>query len=139
MKGGVFEADDYLIAGTKFYPQIAVVLHQKNSNVDGLLKGNFDLIVDAREAGTLRPDDDPKSEGIVERQQAILYLNGENEIGSNGVGAEGDTLVSTGVLQIAKAKSIGAGEVTIGAEKKEPWDRGYKTEEVGVFAAATSF
>lgn len=139
VKGGVFEADDYLIAGTKFYPQIAVVLHQKNSNVDGLLKGNFDLIVDAREAGTLRPDDDPKSEGIVERQQAILYLNGENEIGGNGVGAEGDTLVSTGVLQIAKAKSIGAGEVTIGAEKKEPWDRGYKTEEVGVFTAAASF
>ena len=139
VKGGVFEADDYLIAGTKFYPQIAVVLHQKNSNVDGLLKGNFDLIVDAREAGTLRPDDDPKSEGIVERQQAILYLNGENEIGGNGVGAEGDTLVSTGVLQIAKAKSIGAGEVTIGAEKKEPWDRGYETKEVGVFTAAASF
>ena len=139
VKGGVFEADDYLIAGKKFYPQIAVVLHQKNSNVDGLLKGNFDLILDAKDAGTLRPDDDKKDDGLIEPQQAVFYINGENEIGGNGAGEKGDTLVSTGVLQIAKAKSIGAGEVTIGAEKAEAWDRGYETSEIGVFAAAASF
>ncbi len=137
--GGVFEADDYLIAGKKFYPQIAVVLHQKNSNVDGLLKGNFDLILEAKDAGTLRPDDDKKDDGIAKPQQAVLYINGENEIGGNGAGEKGDTLVSTGVLQIAKAKSIGAGEVTIGAANAEAWDRGYTTSEIGVFAAAASF
>lgn len=140
VKGGVFQADDYLIAGKKFYPQIAVVLHQKNSVVDGLLTGNFDLIVDAQAAGTKRPKDDEKDAGIVSRQQAILYLNGENEIGGyRAGGASGDTLVSEGVLQIAKAKSIGAGEVTIGAEGAEAWDRGYKTEDVGVFTASASF
>ena len=139
-KGGVFQADDYLIAGKKFYPQIAVVLHQKNSNVDGLLNGNFDLILDAKEANTLRPKDDPKDDGLVDPQQAVLYINGENEIGGyRAGGASGDTLVSTGVLQIAKAKSIGAGEVTIGAEKAEAWDRGYETKKIGVFAAAASF
>ena len=139
VKGGVFEADDYLIAGKKFYPQIAVVLHQKNSNVDGLLKGNFDLILDAKEANTLRPKDDPKDDGIAKPQQAVFYINSENEIGGNGAGEKGDTLVSTGVLQIAKAKSIGAGEVTIGAANAEAWDRGYTTSEIGVFAAAASF
>ena len=137
--GGVFEADDYLIAGKKFYPQIAIFLHQKNSVADGLLKGNFDLILEAKGAGTLRPDDDKKDDGLIDPQQAVLYINGENEIGGNGAGEKGDTLVSTGVLQIAKAKSIGAGEVTIGAEGAEAWDRGYTTQEVGVFAAAASF
>ncbi|WP_299302264.1 Synerg-CTERM sorting domain-containing protein [uncultured Fretibacterium sp.] len=139
VKGGVFQAEDYLVNSKNFYPQIAVVLHQKNSVVDGLLKGNFDLILDAKDAVALRPKDDPKDDGIAEPQQAVLYINGENEIGGNGAGAKGDTLVSTGVLQIAKAKSIGAGEVTIGAEGAEAWDRGYTTQEVGVFAAAASF
>lgn len=139
VKGGTFQADDYLIAGKKFYPQIAIFLHQKNSVADGLLKGNFDLILEAKGAGTLRPDDDKKDDGLIDPQQAVLYINGENEIGGNGAGEKGDTLVSTGVLQIAKAKSIGAGEVTIGAEGAEAWDRGYTTQEVGVFAAAASF
>ncbi len=139
VKGGVFQADDYLIGGKKFYPQIAVVLHQKNSNVDGLLKGNFDLILDAKDAVALRPKDDPKDDGIAKPQQAVFYINSENEIGGNGAGEKGDTLVSTGVLQIAKAKSIGAGEVTIGAANAEAWDRGYTTSEIGVFAAAASF
>lgn len=145
VKGGVFEADDYMVAGKKFYPQIAVFLHQKNSNVDGLLKGNFDLILNASAdadsaANSLRPTDDPKDDGLIDPRQAVLYINGENEIGGYLTGgASGDTLVSTGVLQIAKAKSIGAGEVTIGAEGAEAWDRGYTTQKIGVFAAAASF
>ncbi len=137
VKGGVFEANDYLIAGGKFYPQIAVRLHEKDSNVDGLLKGNFDLVLDSSAAGVLRPADDGKDPGIAVPQQAVLYINGENEIGGNGAGVSGDTLVSTGVLQIAKAKSIGAGEVTIGAVAAA--DHGFVTTTVGVFAAGDDF
>ena len=137
VKGGVFEANDYLIAGGKFYPQIAVRLHEKDSNVDGLLKGNFDLVLDSMAAAALRPADDGKDLGIKVPQQAVLYINGENEIGGNGAGVSGDTLVSTGVLQIAKAKSIGAGEVTIGARAAA--DHGFGTATIGVFAASDNF
>ena len=63
VNGGVSHSPDYLIDGSKFYPQIAVVMHQKNSNVDGLLKGNFDLILDAKDVLALRSKDDPKDDG----------------------------------------------------------------------------
>jgi len=131
-KWGVFYATDYQITSdgaVVSYPQITVGLHGKDSYADGLLKGEFDLVLNSIFAAT-RPANDGKSSAITKPGQAVLFINNPN----NEIGAKRETAVMTGVLEIAGAKSIGGGIVTIG----EPY-RSFGTDEVGVFAASQTF
>ena len=134
-----FQADDYTLAssgGKNSYPQIAVVLGERDSYAKGLLTGEFDLVLNSVRANELtgsngRPSDDDKDNRITKKGYAVLYI--ENE--SNTIGAERETEIAEGVLEIAGAKSIGGGQVDVGASEK----RGFGTEERGVFAASKSF
>ena len=134
-----FQADEYTLAsggGKNSYPQIAVVLGERDSYAKGLLTGEFDLVLNSVRANELtgsngRPSDDDKDNRITKKGYAVLYI--ENE--SNTIGAERETEIAEGVLEIAGAKSIGGGQVDVGASEK----RGFGTEERGVFAASKSF
>jgi Synergist-CTERM protein sorting domain-containing protein len=130
-KWGVFHATDYQITrdGARVsYPQITVGLHGKDSYADGLLKGQFDLILNSVFA--VRPSNDGRSSAIAVPGQAVLFINNPN----NEIGAARKTGVMDGVLEIAGAKSIGGGPVTIGGRY-----RGFETEDIGVFAASQTF
>lgn len=133
-----FQADDYTLASSpkNSYPQIAVTLAQKDSYARGLLTGDFDLVLnsvkdDELAAGHRRPADDEIDKRIQKKGYAVLFIENEN----NTIGAERETEVAEGVLEIAGAKSIGGGQVDVGASDK----RGFVTAERGVFAASKSF
>lgn len=134
-KGATFHVDEYTLAGTNYNPQIAVTLDRKDSKADGLLEGKFDLVLNSIFAAN-RPTNDPENPAIKNDGQAIFFINNPD----NKIFALGDTLVANGVLEIMGAKSIGGGQVTIGAMggKGLP-DRGFTTANLGTFAAAKTF
>lgn len=136
--GAVFQSNSYTLAGTNYNPQIAVTLDRKDSKVDGLLEGNLDLVVfSTNPAATDRPNNhaqDPALSGATAANgQAILYVNNAE----NKIFAGGETLVADGVLEIAGAKSIGGGKVTVGAAGAA--DRGFTTASLATFAASKTF
>lgn len=108
-----FYAHDYTLKGATYNPQIVVTLDDNDSRADGLLEGEFDLvlfsgIVPVANRPTAGHD---TSDAITNASQAIFFINNPD----NKIFASGDTLVGNGVLEIAGAKSIGGGQVTIGA------------------------
>lgn len=136
--GAVFHSNSYTLAGTNYNPQIAVTLDRKDSKVEGLLEGNLDLVVfSTNPAVTDRPNNDPQdpalSAATSTNGQAVLYLNNAE----NKIYDKGETLVAEGVLEIAGAKSIGGGKVTVGAEGAA--DRGFTTTTLGTFASSKTF
>lgn len=132
-KGAAFKATGYKIAAEagNNYPQIAVNLDQKYSKVDGLLEGQFDLVVNSVLAAA-RPTNDDTNPAIINDGQAILFINNPE----NKIFASGDTLIANGVLEIAGAKSIGGGKVTVGATGAA--DRGFTTPAAGLATFASS-
>lgn len=134
-KDATFHVDEYTLASTNYNPQIAVTLDQKDSKADGLLEGKFDLVLDSVLAAA-RPTNDPTNPGIANNGQAIFFINNaENKIFDAGT-----TLVANGVLEIMGAKSIGGGQVTIGATGGNGLpDRGFTTANLGTFAANKTF
>lgn len=140
-KDATFHVDEYTLAGTNYNPQIAVTLDQKDSKADGLLEGKFDLVLSSILAVS-RPTNDDPNPAITNDGQAIFFINNPD----NKVFASGDTLVANGVLEIAGAKSIGGGQVTIGATRAAAPttglpNRGFTTPAngLGTFAAAKTF
>lgn len=131
-KETVFEGKFYLQPAPRleFYPQIAVTLDRKDSHAKGLLKGDFDLVVFSANANE-RPSNDPQHSGITDDAQSIFFIDNEE----NQIGEKRETLVANGVLEIAGAKSIGGGKVTVGADK----DRGFETAILATFAASKTF
>lgn len=122
-KDATFYVDEYTLASVNYNPQIAVTLDRKDSTADGLLEGKFDLVLNSVVAAS-RPTNDPTSPAITHDSQAIFFIdNAENKIFDAG-----ETLVANGVLEIAGAKSIGGGQVTIGATGGNGLpDRGFLT------------
>lgn len=134
-KDATFHVDEYTLAGTNYNPQIAVTLDQKDSKADGLLEGKFDLVLNSILAAS-RPANHPVSTAINNDGQAIFFINNPE----NKIFASGDTLVANGVLEIAGAKSIGGGQVTIGATGDNGLpNRGFTTTDLATFAAAKTF
>ncbi|WP_233572715.1 hypothetical protein [Fretibacterium sp. OH1220_COT-178] len=139
-KDATFHVDEYTLAGTNYNPQIAVTLDDNDSKADGLLEGKFDLVLNSISAVNF-PTNAPRSAAINVDAQAIFFINNPD----NKIFASGDTLVANGVLEIMGAKSIGGGQVTIGATGGNGLpDRGFSTPVapaagLGTFAAAKTF
>lgn len=139
-KAATFHVDEYTLTGTNYNPQVTVTLDNNDSLADGLLEGKFDLVL-ASNAAAARPTQNthPWSGAINNPAQAIFFINNPD----NKIFASGDTLVANGVLEIMGAKSIGGGQVTIGAAGSVGTpDRGFLTPAVGglgTFAAAKTF
>lgn len=136
-----FYAHNYTLKGATYNPQIVVTLDDNDSKADGLLEGEFDLvlfsgIVPVANRPTAGHD---TSDAITQASQAIFFINNPD----NKIFASGDTLVGNGVLEIAGAKSIGGGQVTIGAVGGNALpNRGFTTPAangLGTFAAAKTF
>ena len=131
-----FTANNYTLAAANYNPQIAVTLDRKYSKANGLLEGEFDLVVfSSNPADANRPSNDPQNPAITNDAQAVLFINNPE----NKIFASGDTLVANGVLEIAGAKSIGGGKVTVGATGNA--DRGFTTPaaDLATFASSKTF
>ena len=131
-----FTANNYTLAAVNYNPQIAVTLDRKYSKANGLLEGEFDLVVfSTNPAAANRPSNDPQNPAITSNAQAVLFINNPE----NKIFASGDTLVANGVLEIAGAKSIGGGMVTVGATGNA--DRGFLTPatDLATFASSKTF
>ena len=133
-KAATFFASHYQLAGTlDWFPQVAVTLDQNDSWAEGTLEGQFNLVLHslrvinpAAPAPALRPTaGHSQNAAITHDSMAILHVtNAENKIDEKG-----ETLVSNGVLEIAGAKSLGGGQVTIGATGGRGLpDRGFETK-----------
>ncbi len=129
-KDATFHVDEYTLAGDNYNPQVTVTLDQKDSKVDGLLEGKFDLVLNSVLAGS-RPANDPTTPAIGNDGQAILFINKPE----NAIFAAGETLVANGVLEIMGNKSIGGGKVTVGTAG----DRGFTTANLATFASSKTF
>ena len=80
-----------------------MTLDRKYSKANGLLEGEFDLVVfSTNPAAANRPSNDPQNPAITSNAQAVLFINNPE----NKIFASGDTLVANGVLEIAGAKSL---------------------------------
>ena len=116
--GSMFEAKPYAVGGQLHYPHVVVTLDGNDSHVDGLLKGQFHLVLDSRlgkrhpKGFTFQNENDPQ---LNSGRNSTLFLNNPD----NKIFAEGETLVVNGVLGLAGAGSIGGGKVTVGAIKEE--------------------
>ena len=109
-----FEAKPYAVGGQLHYPYVVVTLDGNDSHVDGLLKGQFHLVLDSR-LGKRHPRDFTFQNKDYSGRNLTLFLNNPK----NKIFAEGETLVVNGVLELAGAGSIGGGKVTVGAIKEE--------------------
>ena len=116
--GSTFEAKSYAVGGQLHYPHVVVTLDGNDSHVDGLLKGQFHLVLDSRlgkrhpKGFTFQNENDSQ---LNSGRNSTLFLNNPD----NKIFAEGETLVANGVLGLAGAGSIGGGKMMIGAIKEE--------------------
>ncbi len=125
--GATFQANEYTLAGTNYKPQIAVTLDRRYSHADGLLKGQFDLVLNSLPSPA-RPTGDPQDPNITDDGQTVLFVsNLSNDI-------VGETLVANGVLEIAGNESIGNGNVTVGATGGA--DRDFTTANLATLTAS---
>mgnify|MGYP000847283309 FL=1 len=132
-KDAGFRASDYMLMGANYNPQIAVLLDANYSKADGLLEGEFDLVLFSQNlaAGSRPTAGHGQNPALGNAGQSIFFINkAENKIFDKG-----ETLVANGVLEIAGNKSIGGGKVTVGAAG----DRGFTTANLATFAASKSF
>ena len=139
-KAATFHVDEYTLKGTNYNPQVTVTLDGNDSLADGLLEGKFDLVLASNAAAARPANTHPQSGAINSPAQAIFFINKPE----NKIFAEGETLVANGVLEIAGNKSIGGGQVTIGATGSVGTpDRGFLTPApavgLGTFAASKTF
>ena len=69
-----FTANNYTLAAVNYNPQIAVTLDRKYSKANGLLEGEFDLVVfSTNPAAANRPSNDPQNPAITSNAQAVLF------------------------------------------------------------------
>lgn len=125
-KDAMFYSNPYKLAGQDRVPQVAVTLDQNDSRAEGMLEGNFDLVLFSftNPANSRPATGNDQNPAITHESMAVLHVtNPENKIY-----AQGETLVANGVLEIAGAKSIGGGNLTIGATGGNNLpDRGFQT------------
>jgi Synergist-CTERM protein sorting domain-containing protein len=159
--GTSFTANAYSLANVNYKPQIAITLNRNDSRFDGKLAGTFDLVLDSAAAGsravagsnanapvglvgTANPGSWSPSAAVVNWGQATLTLgNTDNEIVTGFNVAAPATLISNGVLNIAGARSIGPGTLTVGTDAFDTGgaplagtgsSRGFLTANAAVFA-----
>lgn len=130
-----FTANEYTLMGANYNPQIAVTLDNNYSKADGLLEGEFDLVLFSANAAARPTAGHSENTAITNPGQAVLFINKPE----NKIYDKGETLVANGVLEIAGAKSIGGGKVTVGATGAA--DRGFTTPatDLATFASSKTF